>query len=214
MLTPMHRLLAITSLVLVALAVVVSSAFGATAKPKVTSFTPPEAPVNSLLTLRGKNFLKGARHNTVYFTNAITGKTVRAHPRTATTTKITVVVPSTVTKFMTTDVTTGQIQATRFQLSVYSKVLGPKTSKSNSPLILPPGNPTTPGTPGGTGGTGGTGETPNAAPEADCDNDGIPNSTDNDDDNDALSDDTEKAIGTDACKPDTDGDGVGDAYEY
>jgi hypothetical protein len=51
-------------------------------------------------------------------------------------------------------------------------------------------------------------------PPPDCDADGTPDASDADDDNDGLPDDVEAAIKTDPCKPDTDGDGIGDAYEY
>src|SRR3954447_25624009 len=103
MLSLMHRLLATTSLVLIALAALASSAFGATHKPTVTSFSPAQVPVNGVLTLKGKNFAKGAKNDTVFFSRASDGKTVRTHPRSASTTKITVVVPSVLTRFLDSD---------------------------------------------------------------------------------------------------------------
>jgi hypothetical protein len=59
-------------------------------------------------------------------------------------------------------------------------------------------------------------DTPAVDPQGDCDSDGQLNSVDVDDDNDLLLDTTEKGLPfpTDACKYDTDGDGVGDGYEY
>ncbi|HEX8743613.1 MAG TPA: hypothetical protein VF712_10810, partial [Thermoleophilaceae bacterium] len=56
---------------------------------------------------------------------------------------------------------------------------------------------------------------PATPPDGDCDGDQIKNSVDPDDDNDALTDDLEALPAhTDPCKADTDGDGVGDGYEY
>src|SRR5947209_7858905 len=198
----MRRLVLTTSVAILAFALMASASFAASRRPVVTSFSPAEVPVNSVLTIKGKNFVSGASHDTVYVSNAATGKTVRVHPRRATRSTMTVVVPSTIIRFMAVD-TNGQLQDTRFQLQVYARVLGSKTTKAHSPIVLPPGTTTTP-TPGTGGGTTGTG----MPPPPDCDKDGIPNSTDPDDDNDGLPDTTEAAIGTDPCKADTDGDGV------
>jgi hypothetical protein len=95
--------------------------------------------------------------------------------------------------------------ATRFQIMVFTRVLGPKTKRSRSPMILPSGA-TVPGTPGTPG--------INLPAPPDCDSDGTPDAQDTDDDNDGLSDDLEASIHTNPCNVDTDGDGVGDAYEY
>jgi len=48
----------------------------------------------------------------------------------------------------------------------------------------------------------------------DCDADGIPNSADSDDDNDGLPDTLEQTRKLSQCNNDTDGDGVGDGFEY
>ena len=187
-----------------------ATAFGATHKPVVTSFSPAQVPVGGTLVLKGKYFLSGASHNRVFFSRASDGKTVRARPKSASKTRITVVVPAALTQFLASDGKGGKA-ATRFQISVLSKTFGPKTSKSRSPIVLPAGaTPTTPGTT--TPGTATPGTTP--PPPPDCDGDGTPDAQDNDDDNDGLPDTVEAAIGTNPCNKDTDGDGVEDGYEY
>ena len=50
--------------------------------------------------------------------------------------------------------------------------------------------------------------------DPDCDADGLRNSVDTDDDNDLLPDTLEATLKTDACNWDTDGDGMGDGWEY
>lgn len=181
-----------------------AAAFAAT--PVITSFSPAQVRVGQTLVINGKNFKKGIRNNRVFFIKASDGKTVRARPsRASSTRRMEVVVPAGVAKFLT--VTGGVAGATRFQLQLLSGTFSKKTPKSRSPIILPANASNAPG-----GGPGGVGTTP--PPPADCDGDGTPDATDADDDNDGLSDQTEAAIHTDPCKKDTDGDRVDDAYEY
>lgn len=199
MFVPMRRLLAYSILALLVFGALAGAAAANTAKPTVTSFSPAQVPVGGTLVIRGKNFRSGASNNRVFLSRASDGKTVRVRPRKASRTRIEIVVPSSVTKFLTDG------KATRFQIAIFTRVLGPKTRASRSPIILPAGSaPTTPGTPGVTV----------APPPADCDADGTPDSVDTDDDNDGLGDDVEAKIKTDPCKPDTDEDGIGDAFEY
>ena len=204
MFAPMRRLLATSTLALLALCAIASPALARTAKPTVTSFSPAQVPVGGTLVIKGKNFRSGAKNNRVFLSNATTGKTVRARPDRATKTRIEVKIPATITKFM--DGAPDAAKATTFQIAIFTTVLGSKTRKSRSPLILPAGAAPAPGTPGGVN------VTPPPAP--DCDADGTPDSTDTDDDNDGLGDDVEAKIHTDPCKADTDGDGIGDAFEY
>lgn len=200
----MRRLIISSLLALTALAAIGATA-AAAATPVITSFSPAQVRVGQKLVINGKNFKKGIRNNRVFFIRASDGKTVRARPSKANSTRrIEVTVPSTVTKFLTT--TNGVAGPTRFQLQLLSGTFSKKTAKSRSPIILPASttdNPTGPGT---------VGTTP--PPPADCDADGTPDSTDTDDDNDGLADDVEASIHTDPCKKDTDGDGVDDAFEY
>jgi hypothetical protein len=201
----MRRLLPTAAVALLALLALGSSAFATTPKPTITSFSPGQVPVNGVLVLKGKNFAPGSTHNRVYFSRATDGKTVRVRPRKATKTRMEVVVPVALTQFLGSDSSGGRI-ATRFRISIFTRVLGPKTGRTKSPFILPAGSSSVP-----TGSVGGT--TP-SAPAPDCDGDGIPNATDTDDDNDQLPDDTELKIGTDPCNADTDHDKVDDGYEY
>ena len=204
MLLLMRRFFATSVLALIAVCALAGPALAAKPKPTITSFSPAQVPVNGVLVLKGRNFASGATHNRVFFSRATDGKTVRARPRKATKTRIEVVVPAALTKFLADDGKGGK-KATRFQISILSKAFGPKTKKSRSPIILPAGS---------TPVTGGATPTPPGATAADCDGDGTPNTADTDDDNDLLADDTEAKIGTDPCKSDTDGDGIEDGYEY
>jgi hypothetical protein len=196
----MRRLLPL-ALALLALGALAGTASAATPKPIVTSISPAQVPVGGTLVLKGKNFRSGARNNRVFLSRSTDGKSVRVRPKKASKTRIELVVPTSVTKFLI------DAKATRFQVAVFTKILGPKTKRSRSPIILPAGAvPTTPGTTPGT-------VTP-PPPPPDCDADGTPDAQDADDDNDGLSDQLESSIKTNICSKDTDGDGVGDAFEY
>jgi hypothetical protein len=201
----MRRLILTSVLALVALAAVAATASASTPAPVITSVSPSQVAVGQTLVIHGKNFKKGVKNNRVFFKRASDGKTVRARPTTASSSRrMTVVIPDDVTPFLT--ITNGVAQPTLFQIQVLSGKFSKALAKSKSPTILPKGTTPTPGTPGAPGG-------PTVAP-ADCDNDGVPNSQDSDDDNDGLPDTLEAQIGTDPCKADTDGDGVSDAFEY
>lgn len=202
MVPSMRRFLAPSFVALLALCALASPALARTPRPVITSISPSQVGIGGTLVLKGKNFSSGATNNRVFFSRATDGKTVRARPRKASKTRIEVIVPSTLTKFLING------DKTRFQVAIFTKVLGPKTKTSRSPLIFPAGSTPTPGTPGNPSTPG----TP--APPPDCDGDGTPDSVDNDDDNDGLSDDLENAIHTAVCNKDTDGDGVEDGYEY
>jgi hypothetical protein len=203
---PMRRLLLTPFLALLALCALASTALGATHKPTITSVSPKQVAVGGTLTLKGKYFASGARNNRVFLSRASDGKAVRVRPKTASKTRMTVVVPKTLTTLLADDGTGGK-KPTRFRLMVFTKVLGPKTKTSLSPVVFPSGA-VVPGAP-----NSGTTTTP-GAPAPDCDTDGIPDAQDADDDNDGLPDSLEASIHTDPCKADTDNDGVPDAYEY
>src|SRR5436305_3212540 len=198
--TLMRRLLATSLLTLVAVAALAASAMAATPRPVVTAFSPAQPRVGTVLVLTGKNFAKGATHNRVYFRRASDGKTVRTRPKTATTRRITVVIPAKVEDFLTVGAD-GSKQPTRFEIGIFTTVFGPFTRASRSPLILPAAAP---GTPPPTG----PGTTPAPPP---C----VPSTDPSvDTDGDLIPDVTEAQIKTDPCKKDTDGDGVEDGYEY
>jgi hypothetical protein len=199
----MRRLLASSILALLALGALAGGAVAKTPRPVVTSVSPTQVGIGGTLVLKGKNFRSGARNNRVFFSRATDGKSVRARPLKASKRRIEVVVPKSLSKFLGDDGTVP----TRFQIAVFTKVLGPKTKKSRSPVIFPAGSaPVTPGAPGSPA-------TP-PPPPPDCDGDGTPDAQDADDDNDGLTDTLEVSIKTSTCNKDTDGDLVGDAYEY
>src|SRR3954447_8623946 len=115
MLPLMRRLIISSVLALVALAAIAASASAATATPVITSFSPAQVRVGQSLVISGKNFKKGVRNNRVFFVRAKDGKTVRARPSKANSTRrMTVVVPAGVTAFLT--LVNGVPAATRFQL--------------------------------------------------------------------------------------------------
>jgi hypothetical protein len=201
----MRRLLPAAALALIALCAFASAALAATPKPTVTSFSPAQVPINGIVVLKGKNFARGTSHNRVFFSRASDGKTVRVRPRKASKTRLEVVVPVALMRFLGSDAS-GARTPTRFQISVFTKVYGPKTKRSKSLIVLPSGSEQVPA-----GGDSGNAPTATAA---DCDGDGVPNATDPDDDNDLLPDDVEAKAGTNPCNADTDGDKVSDAFEY
>src|SRR3954453_14628014 len=160
----MRRFLPTAALAVIALCALASAAFAATPKPTITSFSPAQVPVNGILVLKGKNFVSGSSHNRIFFSRATDGKTVRARPRKASKTRLEVVVPAALMQFLASDAS-GAKKATRFQLSVFTRVSGPKTKRSKSPMILPAGSTPIP--------AGGGGSMPTAT-AADCDGDGNP----------------------------------------
>lgn len=94
------------------------------------------AAVGQELTIRGRNFLRGSRRNTVYF-KAPTGAPVAIKARHATPTTITVVVPRGVTRRMI--ARGGVARPTRFRLRIRSgRLAGRYTPKRLSPTIAPP----------------------------------------------------------------------------
>jgi hypothetical protein len=200
----MRRLIISSVLALVAFAALASGASAATHTPVITSFSPSQVAVGQKLVLNGKYFKTGITHNRVFFVRASDGKTVRARPSKASSTRrMEVIVPATITQFL--NIVNGKRSATRFEIYVLSGLFSKTTPKSKSPIILPAGT-SAPGTPGGT--------TVTPPPPADCDADGTPDAQDTDDDNDGLPDTLEAQIGTNPCKADTDGDGVSDGFEY
>src|SRR5437879_6096328 len=186
--TPMRRSLAITLTTVAALAALAASALAATPRPVVTSFSPAQPTVGSVLVLNGKNFSKVAKNNRVYFRRASDGKTVRARARKATKRRLEVVIPATLSQFLTVD-SSGNKQPTRFQIGIFTTVFGPFTKKTRSPLIGPAGS-----VPGQPGAPGTTPATP-APPQPDCNKNGIPDAQDSSDsDGDGLPDSFEVSL--------------------
>lgn len=178
--------------------------------PSITSIAPMQLLVGETMTITGKNFAAGKGKNTVVFKRD-GGRAVFVKAGKATKTKITVVLPEKLRKYMITK--NGDALSTRFRIRVLAKRFGRKfTALSKSPLV------------GGVKkeqekkSTIGTDQVvaqavPVAVP-SDCDVDGIPDSVETDDDNDLLSDQLEKSLVLDPCNADTDGDGLEDGFEY
>ena len=107
----------------------------AASRPSVSSLAPPALRVGDTLTVRGRNFLPGKRRNSVVFKRdgspEVTVKAARA-----TRTRMTVVVPAALAKYLTVG---GVAKPARFRVRV---VAGRTTSKAftalkRSPVIVP-----------------------------------------------------------------------------
>jgi hypothetical protein len=172
------------------------------AKPKlptITKVSPMRAAIGDTLTIRGRNFVRGAHKNTVIFMRD-GGRPVFVKADLATAKLIKVKIPASLTSVLSSKA--GVPAATRFRLRILAKRFGRSfTSRKLSPVVDPQKAVST-DTP------------PPSAQQADCDGDGVPNNVDTDDDNDLLSDGLEANLHTDPCKADTDGDGIPDGYEY
>ena len=169
--------------------------------PVVKKITPKHVFVGQTLTIHGRYFRRGLNKNTVAFKRR-GAKVVFVKAEKGTAKLLKVELPKRLEKVLL--VKNGTPVPTRLQIRVLSTKFGKRyTSKRISPIVgaeKPPAPP----------------KPPTVDPDADCDGDGAKNSLDADDDNDLLSDAQEKAISNllDPCKPDTDGDKVGDGYEY
>ena len=167
--------------------------------PVVTKITPATVFVGQTLTIRGRNFVRGVNKNTVAFKRR-GAKAVFAKAGKGTTRMLQVVLPKRLEKVLA--LVNGAPAPTRLQVRVLAKRFGKRfTSISRSPLVGPE-QPPAPPTP------------PVAAPDADCDGDGLRNRADGDDDNDLLSDATERTLKLDGCAWDSDGDRVSDGFEH
>jgi IPT/TIG domain len=200
---PVPRLLLLACALL---AVLPASANAKTVKyPVVKKVSPLKLHIGDTLTIKGTGFRAGkGGKNTVVFKRS--GKpAIFAKSTSSTSTKLTVVVPSKLSSFLSTK--KGVAVATRFQLRVLASRFSKSfTSTKLSPIILPKAG----GSGGGGGGAGGgTTLTPyqicqaglKANPAADSDADGIANAV-------------ETSYGLDPCNADSDGDGMVDGYEY
>jgi hypothetical protein len=177
-------------------------------RPTVTLVSPMRLVVGQTVKIRGRNFNKKARKNTVAFKGP-NGRTVFAKPIRATRTLLVVKVPAGVKRLFSTN--GGNPISTRFGLQVYSNGKRSASVRRLSPVIVPPPAPAKPAPKGntgsGTGGSGGGGAVTPPGPPPPC-------GTGSDWDGDLLSNTLEAQLGTDPCKKDTDGDGVDDGFEY
>ncbi|HEX8065619.1 MAG TPA: IPT/TIG domain-containing protein [Thermoleophilaceae bacterium] len=175
--------------------------------PVVKSVNPMKAQVGEKLTILGTDLKSSKGATKVYFLREGGGYT-SAKPQTASKTRVTVVVPETIIALLRG--TAENRVATRFQIRILAGRFGAPTKLGKSPLLTAPNATPAGDTPAPA--PGGGGSTP---PDGDCDGDNVKNSVDPDDDNDVLADDVEMGPAhTDPCVADTDGDKVGDGYEY
>lgn len=184
------------SALLIAALVAAAPAAAAGKAPVVKSFSPKKVKVGKKLTIRGRHFLPGKGKTRVFFVRVKGRGVAAAKARSASRSKVVVVVPRSLNSVLS-----GK--SARFKVRVLAKRFGKWTRAGRSPILVATGS--------GSGSDGG-----GSNPGADCDGDGSPNAADADDDNDLLADTVEgpRGIGTDACNADTDGDGVGDGYEW
>lgn len=107
------------------------------ALPAITSVGPLKAEIGSTLTIRGRNFLPGARRNTVAFKRA-GARVVSVRAGQATRTQIKVVVPASLAKLLS--VKGGVAQPTRFRVRVRARRVAKSfTALKRSVLIVPRG---------------------------------------------------------------------------
>jgi IPT/TIG domain len=216
----MLRFLRSLSLTLVAAGLLAPTAADAatskTVYPTVSSISPRKVSIGQKLTVKGAHFRAGKGKSSVVFYRS--GKPVLfAKADTATTTALVVTVPDKAADLLA-DRNGGKV-ATQLRLRVVGARMGKAwTKNSRSPIVSPAKSVTaTPATPAVTP-VPGTGLVPDAgalagtkeltcqelaakAPTADFDGDGIPNAT-------------ELKYLVDPCNPDTDGDTMGDGWEY
>jgi hypothetical protein len=165
----------------------------AASRPSVSSLSPPALRVGDMLTIRGHNFLPGKKRNSVVFKRDGNPEvTVKAAQ--ATRTRMRVVVPATLAKYLT--VPGGAAKPARFRVRV---VAGRATSKGftalkRSPVIVPPQAPA------------GDSQEPDE-PQDGCDTGGIVEDITGD--QDTLASDVLPAE-PDACAADAGGDDPGD----
>jgi len=190
------RRITITSLAAAALLMVPSVAGAQAAEaakaPTITRVTPMRISVGGLLTLRGRNFKPVRGKNTIIFRSA-SGRTAFAKPRRASRTKLVVRIPASVARLLAVGAR-GQ-RPTRLKLRVLAGKFSKFTPRRLSPVVTGIGS--------GDGGGGPGGGDPAVVCNNSADHDG-----------DLLPNTQELALGLDPCIADTDGDSVGDGYEY
>ena len=196
----------------------VSAAKGKKSKnPTVTSVSPMRVKAGASLSLRGRNFSRNRRRNTVIF--AVGRRSIFVKPFRASSRRLVVKVPVSVERIMR--VRDSNLTPTRFSLKVATnRRFSRKTSRRLSPVVVPVSSrkitpPAAPKPPSGSGAKdGGPVVTPPPPPPPDCDKDGTPDSSDTASDPDLLSDAQERSLKTDPCDADTDNDGAEDGFEY
>jgi hypothetical protein len=136
--------------------------------------------------------------------------------REATTTRLRLVVPAKLATYLSRNSKSGAARPTRFRLRVLSRRFGRAYTATKLSPVIAEATPDTASPSTGVTIKSGAGPkvTAPVVTDPDCDNDGVRNSLDADDDNDLLSDVLEVSLKLNTCNYDTDGDGVGDGWEY
>jgi hypothetical protein len=200
------RLLTILSLAAFAALGIATPAHAGTAPsyPTVSKISPLNLGIGDTMTITGRYFIPGKLKNTVVFKRD-GNRAIFVKAATATSTRLTVVVPDKVKPWMAKS-PAGEPVPTRFRIRILARRFAKLYSaRSASPLIAPtsaakPDQVVAPPAP--------------PAPAPDCDQDGQPDAVDPDDDNDLMTDAFEASIKTNPCAPDTDADGLWDFWEY
>jgi hypothetical protein len=221
----MRRLFIICLLALSATALVVSvpaapAAKKKAAKPSITRVMPMRVGVGARLTILGQNFKAERGANTIIF-RAPNGRSAFVKPRSASRNRLVVLVPRAIARLL--GGTAANPKPTRLKLRVLAGKFSAFTPRRLSPVVTalgtgegPGGDAPGGGTPGagsgsgvnpGTGGSGGGSGGDGPGPAVDC-------TSSADHDGDMLSNTLEAQLDTDPCLADTDGDGIGDGYEY
>lgn len=211
-----HRIVPVFLAVLIAFAVGVTIAQDATGAkksrsaaskakklPTITGVEPLRgAAINSVLTIRGKNFVKGKNKMIVVFQRIGSKRRFSARATATSTKKATLRVPNVAGDMIPERASSPMLPTDNvFRLRAITKFGAAKrvTGPSISPQIA---------------WAKVLNDADTRGPDGDCDADKVINSVDTDDDNDLLPDSTELAIATDVCETDTDLDGLSDYWEY
>jgi hypothetical protein len=184
-----------------AAALVPAAAPAATPAPTITFFSPRQAEIGTVVTVRGRHYIPGVRRTSLVLLPPSGGPAIFVKADSATRTRLKVRVPARLLSHLTS--ADGELQRTRFRLRVVARRAGERFTPARSSLtVIPPAN--SPGSPA---------PTDPALPQ-DCDGDGQLDGADQNDDGDLLSDAQESSIGTQLCNADSDGDGLEDGYEF
>jgi hypothetical protein len=221
--TPKPARTLLLALFALALAALLSPAGAAAAKkhkkrssvPTVSSVAPMKLAIGDTLTIRGRNFRAGRNKNTVVFKRD-GQRAIFVKAREGTSTRLRLVVPAKLAQYLSHNSKSGAARPTRFRLRVLSKRFGRAFTATKLSPVIAAATPDTASPSTGVTIRSGAGAkvTAPVVTDPDCDNDGVPNSRDADDDNDLLSDALEVSLKLNTCNYDTDGDGMGDGWEY
>ena len=181
-----------------------AAAPAATPAPTITFFSPRQAEIGTVVSVRGRHYLPGVGRTSLVFLPPSGGPAVFVKADSGTRTRLKVRVPARLLSHLTS--ANGELQRTRFRLRVVARRAGKRFTPGRSSLtVIPPAN--SPGSPAPT-------DPGQPAPPQDCDADGVLDGDDPNDDNDLLTDQQESGLGTQLCNADSDADGLEDGYEF